>query len=73
MTIVIVRKGDVDLDGSFTILDAATAKAAQLGKANLNLLQKMAADVTGEGTMDILDVSQIKAAQLSKITLKWDT
>ena len=74
MTIVIVRKGDVDLDGSFTILDAATAKAAQLGKATLNrLLQKMVADVTGEGTIDILDVSQIKAAQLGKAPLKWDT
>ena len=73
MTIVIVRKGDVDLDGSFTILDAATAKAAQLGKATLNrLLQKMVADVTGEGTIDILDVSQIKAAQLGKATLQWD-
>ncbi len=69
--VVLVVKGDVNLDGALTNLDATIAKAASLDKYQINSIQRFAADVNGDGSFSNNDVTLIKAATLSLRDLDW--
>ncbi len=71
-TIVIVKKGDANLNGSVANQDATITKAANLQKRSLTPLEQVGADVNGSGSVNNQDVTKLKAALLQKTTLDWD-
>ncbi|MCR4963670.1 MAG: leucine-rich repeat protein [Firmicutes bacterium] len=71
-TIVIVKKGDANLNGSVNNQDATITKAANLQKRSLTPLEQVGADVNGNGSVNNQDVTKLKAALLQKTTLDWD-
>jgi hypothetical protein len=70
--VVLVIKGDANLDGDFTNNDVTIAKAASLGRnvpfAELN---KFAADMSGEGEFSNYDVTLLKAVSLGRYPNEW--
>ncbi|MBQ1675380.1 MAG: S8 family serine peptidase [Oscillospiraceae bacterium] len=71
--IVVAMKGDVNLDGKISTMDATMAKQKYLGTAfaiDANL-QMLTADVSGDGKVTTMDATMIKQAYLGSATLPW--
>lgn len=54
------KKGDVDLDGSVSILDVTTIQKKLASLIDLNELQMQLADTDGDGVVSILDATRIQ-------------
>ena len=71
--IVVAMKGDVNLDGKISTMDATMAKQRYLGTAfAINpALQMLTADVNGDNKITTMDATMIKQAYLGSTTLPW--
>ena len=70
--VVLVIKGDANLNGEFTNNDITLAKATSLGRdVGLTDLGKFAADLSGDGELSNYDITLMKAASLRKIDFEW--
>ena len=70
--VVLVIKGDVNLDGEFTNYDVTLAKAASLGRdVPFTDLGAFAADMSDDGEFTNYDVTLLKAASLNKYPYEW--
>ncbi|MBQ1675381.1 MAG: leucine-rich repeat protein [Oscillospiraceae bacterium] len=71
--IVVAIKGDVNLDGKISTMDATMAKQKYLGTAfAINpALQMLTADVNGDNKITTMDATMIKQAYLGSATLSW--
>lgn len=61
--------GDINDDGTISIIDARIALTAVSGTTELTFLQTLAADVNGDGTVSIIDVRIILQVASDLITL----
>ncbi len=70
--VILVVKGDADLDGSFTNYDVTLAKASCLGRAVVfGEVNSFAADISGDGQFSNYDVTILKAAALNRFPYTW--
>ena len=70
--VVLVIKGDANLDGEFTNYDVTIAKAASLGRdVPFTELGEFAADMSGDGEFSNYDVTLLKATSLNRIESTW--
>lgn len=69
--VLLVVKGDTNLNGSIANIDVTQAKLAYQGKKTLSNEAIFAADVTGDGIVKNQDATQIKLVYLQKKTLTW--
>ncbi len=69
--VIIVVKGDVNLDGSLSNADATKLKAAVKGAAELDAVQAFAADVNGDGSLSNADATKLKAVVKGAASLDW--
>ncbi|MBQ1675379.1 MAG: dockerin type I repeat-containing protein, partial [Oscillospiraceae bacterium] len=71
--IVVAIKGDVNLDGKISTMDATMAKQKYLGTAFAidPALQMLTADVSGDNKITTMDATMIKQAYLGSTTLAW--
>ena len=70
--VVLVIKGDANLDGEFTNLDVTIAKAASLGReVTFTDIGMFAADMTNDGEFTNYDVTLLKAVSLGKYNYEW--
>ncbi len=63
------KKGDVNGDGSITLVDMAMIKSSLLGHIKLNHNQKQGGDVNGDGSVTLVDMAMIKSYLLGYIKL----
>ncbi len=70
--VLIVVKGDANLDGRVTAADIARINAAVLGKTELGLEEIFAGDVNLDGAANAEDFEDIKADILKAATLQWN-
>ena len=71
--VLVVVKGDANLNGELTGGDASRLTAYVLGKVTLTPEEIFAADATGDGRILGSDASRITATILGKTEMKWDT
>ena len=72
IAIAIVRKGDVNLDGSVASRDGTMASRAAVNTYSLNALQKIAADVNADQTINSRDSTMIKRIAVNSYLPEWD-
>lgn len=60
--------GDVNMDGSVDVLDAAVVQKYAAGKAELTAEQLELADVNNDNNVDVLDAAEIQKYAAGKIT-----
>jgi hypothetical protein len=73
VTIVVALRGDANLDGKISTVDATMVKQAYLGTAfaiDPNL-QALTADANRDGKISTVDASVIKQAYLGSFTIQW--
>lgn len=70
--VLILVKGDANLDGRVTAADIARINAAVLGKTTLTAEMIFAGDVNGDGKANAEDFEDIKADVLKTASLKWN-
>ncbi len=69
--VLLVVKGDANLDGRFNTQDKSQVNAVALRKTSLNAEATFAADIDGNGRVNTLDKSQVSAAAIRKTKLEW--
>ncbi len=71
IALVVVVKGDADLNGRITAVDATRVKSASIRKWTFNNLEMLAADVDGNGRITTVDATRVKSASIRKWTFDW--
>ncbi len=70
--VILVIKGDSNLDGEFTNNDVTVAKAASMGRnVPFTEMSRFAADMSNDGRFTNYDVSLLKAASLGNYPCEW--
>jgi len=71
ITLVVVKPGDSNLDGSVDSSDALQMLRYDVGKTSFGVLEKLVADMTGEGTIDSSDALLALRYDVGKANLSW--
>ena len=66
----VIKKGDLNNDGSVDIMDARKAKRAAMKSVVLTADELEAADLDGDGTVNIIEARKIKRAAMKVIVLE---
>ena len=69
--IVLVLKGDVNLDGRLSNADATKLKAAVKGMTSLSKVQEFASDVNDDNRLSNADSTKLKAAIKGMTSINW--
>ncbi len=73
ISLVVAKKGDVDLDGSIVLKDKTMIRKMAANKYDASAIQNLAGDIDSDGSVTVKDKTMVRKMIAGKYEAAWDT